>query len=469
MTSKIKVDNVNKVSDDSNIINKCGTTITLGASGDSINLASGATQSGFGREGSVDWDTSSIKTANFTAVTGNGYFCNTAASGAFDLQLPASPSAGDIVGLKDYNANFGTANLTIDRNGSNLDGNAGNKILNTSNLSLTLVYVDGTQGWVAIEEGTGNIGVVPTYVVASATGCTGPGAGCIVCTNYKVHTFTSPGTFVVSCAGNPAGSNRVSYLVVAGGGGGGSRQHAGGGGAGGFREDKAPFCSYTSSPGAATTGFPVTATPYPVGVGGGGPGGPAPGNSPGTAGTSSNFSTIISAGGGKGSSYTPGPQVPSQPPTLAGGSGGAAGGTCTPSGPYSGGLGNQPPVSPAQGKDGGDGDTHNSNGAGGGGGGAGACGVSSSSGLGGAGGAGATTSINGTPTARAGGGGGAAYDSPASPGGQPGGTGGGGSGAGGNNATPTSGGGGGGGGGASGCNSGGNGGGGTVIIRYKFQ
>ena len=29
MTSKIKVDNINKVSDDSNIINKCGTTITI--------------------------------------------------------------------------------------------------------------------------------------------------------------------------------------------------------------------------------------------------------------------------------------------------------------------------------------------------------------------------------------------------------------------------------------------------------
>jgi hypothetical protein len=42
MTSKIKVDNINKVSDDSNIINKCGSTITLGASGDSIALASGA-------------------------------------------------------------------------------------------------------------------------------------------------------------------------------------------------------------------------------------------------------------------------------------------------------------------------------------------------------------------------------------------------------------------------------------------
>ena len=36
MTSKIKVDNINKVSDDSNIINKCGTTVTIGAASDGV-------------------------------------------------------------------------------------------------------------------------------------------------------------------------------------------------------------------------------------------------------------------------------------------------------------------------------------------------------------------------------------------------------------------------------------------------
>ena len=67
MTSKIKVDNITNQSD-SNIVNKCGTTITLGASGDTINLASGASQSGFGRTGTVDWDTTP-KTATFSAVS----------------------------------------------------------------------------------------------------------------------------------------------------------------------------------------------------------------------------------------------------------------------------------------------------------------------------------------------------------------------------------------------------------------
>ena len=41
------------------------------------------------------------------------------------------------------------------------------------------------------------------------------------CGNFKIHTFTGPGTFCVSCAGNAAGSNTVDYLVVAGGGGAG--------------------------------------------------------------------------------------------------------------------------------------------------------------------------------------------------------------------------------------------------------
>ena len=76
MASIIKTDNIQKVSDDSNIIKKCGSTITLGSCGASVALASGATQTGFGRTGTVDWCTTA-KTAPFTAVSGDGYFVNT--------------------------------------------------------------------------------------------------------------------------------------------------------------------------------------------------------------------------------------------------------------------------------------------------------------------------------------------------------------------------------------------------------
>ena len=49
--------NAVQASDAGNIISQSGTTITIGASGDTVSLASGASQSGFGRSGSVDWQT----------------------------------------------------------------------------------------------------------------------------------------------------------------------------------------------------------------------------------------------------------------------------------------------------------------------------------------------------------------------------------------------------------------------------
>ena len=72
MTSTIKVDNIQNQCG-ANIIKEDSNTITLGASGDTVTLASGASQTGFGRTGTVDWDTTA-KTATFTAVSGNGYF-----------------------------------------------------------------------------------------------------------------------------------------------------------------------------------------------------------------------------------------------------------------------------------------------------------------------------------------------------------------------------------------------------------
>ena len=76
-------------------------------------------------------------------------------------------------------------------------------------------------------------------------------------TNFKVHTFTGPGTFCVSAGGGPIGV--ADYLVVAGGGGGGSCG-GGGGGAGGFRESHAVCTSgpYTASPIASSTSLPFS-------------------------------------------------------------------------------------------------------------------------------------------------------------------------------------------------------------------
>ena len=94
--SVVKADDI-QAADGGNLINQCGTNITLGASGDTISLAAGASQTGFGRTGTVDWQTGSIKTATFTAANGEGYFANTS-GGAFTMNLPAG-TAGNIVSV----------------------------------------------------------------------------------------------------------------------------------------------------------------------------------------------------------------------------------------------------------------------------------------------------------------------------------------------------------------------------------
>jgi hypothetical protein len=462
--SEIKV---NKISPRTN----CG-TVTLGDSGDSFVIPSGATitnngtQTGFGREGSVNWQTS-IKTATFTAASGEGYFCNTS-GGAFTVNLPSSPSVGDIVAIKDYGSSFGTNNLTIGRGGSNMNGSASDSVRSTDNESLTLVYADATKGWLAVEEGTGFVG--ETFITAS-------GGTITCCGDYKIHTFTGPGTFTVCSLSSSPAENIVSYMVVAGGGGAGSApgpgssDAAGGGGAGGFREFKNTSDPYSASPlngNPGGTAITVTATAFPITVGGGGAGGPGA-NAAGAKGADSVFSTITSTGGGRGRNN-------GGPGNRQGGPGGSGGGPSGGGSGVSGGVGNDPSTTPAQGNPGsphsGSPDVY-----GGGGGGAGGAAADSPNGNPAAdGGVAVTSSINGTATTYAGGGGGGG--SPAGPGGQGGdnpsgparggGGPGGNAGGGGNPGSDNTGGGGGGAGGLGGT-PGGNGGSGVVIIRYKFQ
>ena len=175
MTSKIKVDNINKVSDDSNIIKKCGSTttvgsgsgqtivvdgatVTLGRCGGAVNLAPGATQTGFGRTGTVNWCTTA-KTSPLTAVSGNGYFINTT-GGVITVTLPSSPSAGDIISISDYASTFATNNLTLCRNSSLINGGANNAAISTNGLAFTLVYVDGTRGWKQVNDATENLSLI---------------------------------------------------------------------------------------------------------------------------------------------------------------------------------------------------------------------------------------------------------------------------------------------------------------------
>jgi len=441
---------------------QCGTTLTLGESGDTVTLGSGASQSGFGRTGTVDWQTGSIKTATFTAANGEGYFANTS-GGAFTMNLPAG-TAGNIVSVVDYTNTFQTNGLTITPNGSQkIGGVAASQTLSTEGQSVTFVYVDDTEGWKNVQDSTSNV-TGNTFLQAT-------GGTITTCGNCKIHTFTGPGTFTVSAiSANCAAENTVSHMVIAGGGGGGGGSGlGGGGGAGGYREVKTPITPYTAS---GLNGYPsapnrvtVTAQAYPITVGGGGAG-VSSGNR-GNSGNPSTFSTITSAGGGGAG----GGPCASNLTGIAGGSGGGSGenGGDTGSGAASG---NTPPVSPPQGNNGGVGAASPPGTGAGGGGGAAAVGGNAPPSSGGSGGGGTTSEITGSPVTRAGGGGGSGYIQ--SPGG--GGSGGGGSGA--SNSVPvvaTAGtdntGSGGGGGVATSPSEGAGaaGGSGIVVIRYKYK
>ena len=459
------------------ITTRSGSTVTLGESGKTITLACGASQSGFGRTGTVDWCTTA-KTSPLTVVSGKGYFINTT-SGGITVTLPSSPSAGDIVAFKDYANTWDTNNVTIGRNSSKINGQCADAVLSTESQSVTLIYVDATKGWQDIHDSTSDV-TGTTYISASG------GAATVTCGNFKTHIFTSDATFTVSSISNVPSLNTLDYLVVGGGAQGGNGADsdgyaAGGGGAGGFR-------IYSSAPGSnsplvAPAGLTATAAAFPITVGAGGTGPCGPG------GSTSTFSSISSAGGGAGA-VTNNPN-PSEPPAsringVAGGSGG--GGSSKSGSDGTAGAGNTPPVSPPQGNDGGNG-TRGGTTAGGGGGGAGAAGAAAASSDGGDGGVGSyiadpfigpTAPSYGTPgpvsSTRyfSGGGGGASgyYPNNTGTGVGTGGSGGGSAGVttgNATNATANTGGGGGGGSGANGPPTHANGGSGIVMIRYRYQ
>ena len=115
---------VNKISP------RSGTTVTLGDSGDTFTIPSGATipnagtAAGFGSTGEISWDTTP-KTGDFTGVSGVGYFVNTA-GGEVTITLPGSPSAGNVIGVSDYNSTAATNSIVINRNSNKINGGTDN-------------------------------------------------------------------------------------------------------------------------------------------------------------------------------------------------------------------------------------------------------------------------------------------------------------------------------------------------------
>ena len=159
------------------LVQRKGTTTTIGDSGDSVTISSGTTTTNAGTistagitggtinnttgtisglQGAVNWQTGSIKTASFTASANEGYFLNTT-SGEITVTLPASPSAGDVVAVKDYADTFDTNKAILNPNGNKIQGATSNFHITVEGTAAILLYIDSTKGWLLVDQSKARI------------------------------------------------------------------------------------------------------------------------------------------------------------------------------------------------------------------------------------------------------------------------------------------------------------------------
>jgi hypothetical protein len=94
----------------------------------------------------ITWNTTTQVTS-FTANSNVGYFVNTSAS-TITATLPDPASPGDVVSFTDYFGTFGTNNFSISGGATNpIQGSFSPLVLSTNWSAITLVYIDGIQGW----------------------------------------------------------------------------------------------------------------------------------------------------------------------------------------------------------------------------------------------------------------------------------------------------------------------------------
>jgi hypothetical protein len=251
MASIIKVDTIQD-QDGNNIINENANTITIGKSGDTVQVAAGASLEGAG----LSWQSTIVTGTTLSAVAGNGYWIDTT-SNACTVTLPASASVGDQIIFTDYARTWGTNAVTVNQNSLNFQGyTSPNPEYNTSGQSVNIVYSGATQGWIPNSDDDVTFETSQTY--------------------------------------------SADFLVIAGGGGGGY-DRGGGGGAGGYRNS---YSTETSGGGGSSeTSLALTpGTTYTITVGAGGSEGIS-GSGGGSDGSDSSISgsditTITSTGGG---------------------------------------------------------------------------------------------------------------------------------------------------------------------------
>jgi hypothetical protein len=327
----------------SNLITQTNsTTITIGSTGQTISLASGASSSGFG----LTWNPT-VQTTNFTASVGVGYMVNTTTA-AITATLPAAPSIGDQVAFVDFNETAATNAIILDPNGLKIDGGTSSSNIANGGEGVTILYSGTTRGWIPVSAANeGTTALVSQFsldflvIAGGGSGGTGDadrraggGAG-----GYRTSTqLVTQGTVITVTVGDGGsvrtnGSNSsisgsgLTTITSAGGGAGGAQASVGdnggsGGGGAGSTSGSPPGAPGTSAAGGS--GNTPSTSPsqgnnggigrhlggiYAAGGGGGGAGGVGqegnntpPNSSNGGAGSASSItgSSVTRAGGGGG-------------------------------------------------------------------------------------------------------------------------------------------------------------------------
>ena len=178
MTSTIKVNTIQDV-DGNNIINENSNTITIGKSGDTVQVASGATLLG----GGIDWQSTIVTGATHTASANQGLWINTT-SNACTLTLPGSPSVGDELIFSDFARTWDSNAVTLSLNGSKYQGNTSpDPVYDTAGEAVHIVYSGSTKGWIPINDGATVMETPQTYsasylvIAGGASGAKDQGAG----------------------------------------------------------------------------------------------------------------------------------------------------------------------------------------------------------------------------------------------------------------------------------------------------
>ena len=118
--------------------------ITMGTAGQVLQTDGTTATFATPAAGGTSWQ--AVVTSSLSVVAGAGYFINTS-GGAITATLPASPTIGQFISFIDYAGTFDTNNLTIGRNGKNIQGDATDLTVSVERAGFTLVFTDNTQGW----------------------------------------------------------------------------------------------------------------------------------------------------------------------------------------------------------------------------------------------------------------------------------------------------------------------------------